>query len=98
MIKLAIAGLMGLVFLFANAQPVTVEKKVTCDKLKIIVEVISSEYNEVPTWVGKDDTSKYVLMSNAKTGTWTLIQYNDTIACVLGAGDKSKPLMTGPYV
>lgn len=43
----------------------------------------------MPAWVGKDEGSKYVLMANEKTKTWTIVQFNDQVACVLGTGTDS---------
>ena len=90
--------LLGVLLLpaLATAQPVTVEKPVICDKIKTIVEVISgSKYSEQPVWVGQDDTSKYVMMANEKTGTWTIIQFNDQIACILGSGENHRIVNPG---
>jgi hypothetical protein len=33
---------------------------------------------------------------NDDTKTWTLIQFDDTIACVLGTGGSSTYIFTGP--
>jgi len=83
--------------IFALAEPVTVEKSVTCDKPKAVIETISgSDINEVPFWVGTDDKSKYVLMVNKKTGTWTMVQYNSNIACIIGFGENQQQIFLGP--
>ena len=96
--NLAVAFLLGLIVLLAHAQVFSVDKTVLCSDLKTVIEVSSGEYQEEPTWRGSDSTSKYVMMSNSKTGTWTFIQYNDKIACVLGTGQNSKPILTGKYI
>jgi len=97
--KITIAYLMGFVTALAHAAPpIVVEKKVVCDNLKTIIESISADANEVPTWSGRDDTSKYILMANTKTGTWTMIQFNDKIACILGAGENSTVVRSGKYL
>ena len=84
----AVAFLFCLTSTIAYAiQPFTVEKPVFCSDVKSMIEFLSGEeYREVPAWVGKDEKSKYVLMSNEKHKTWTLVQFNDQVACVLGAG------------
>jgi hypothetical protein len=83
----------------AVAQPVTVEKPVQCEKAETIIKgLISSEYREQPVWVGQDDKSRYSVFANPKTGSWTLIQFNDRIACVLGAGENSRLVFSGPQV
>lgn len=68
-------------------QPFTVEKPVFCTNVKTMVEMLSGEdYQEEPIWIGKDEKSKYVLMTNTKLKTWTIVQFNDQIACILGTG------------
>ena len=93
--KLAVAFLFGLNNLVAYAQVITVEKPVVCSDLKIVIENISKEYQEEPIWRGKDSLSRYVLTLNKKTGTWTIVQYNDKLACVLGTGDNGKIIVLG---
>ena len=84
----AVAFLFCLTSTIAYAiQPFTVEKPVFCTDVKSMIEFLSGEdYQEVPTWIGKDEKSKYVLMSNEKSKTWTIVQFNDQVACVLGTG------------
>jgi hypothetical protein len=96
--KLAVAFLFGLNTLVAYAQVITVEKPVICSDPKTVVENVSRDYQEVPAWAGKDDKSRYVLTLNTKTGSWTIIQYNDKLACVLGTGDNGKIIVLGKPV
>ena len=82
---------------FAQAQPVTVEKPVVCDKVKNVIEYLSgSDIQEQPFWAGIDKKSRYLMMVNKETNSWTLIQFNDQIACIIGSGENSKLLFTGP--
>lgn len=82
---------------FAQAQPVTVEKPVVCDKVKNVIEYLSgSDIQEQPFWVGIDKKSRYLMMVNKETNSWTIIQFNDQIACIIGSGENSKLLFTGP--
>lgn len=68
-------------------QPFTVEKPVFCTDVKSMIEMLSgNDYQEIPNWIGRDEKSKYVLMSNDKLKTWTFVQFNDQVACVLGTG------------
>lgn len=84
----AVAFLFCLISTIAYAiEPFTVNKPVFCTDVKSMIEFLSGEdYREVPTWVGKDEKSKYVIMANEKTKTWTIVQFNDQVACVLGTG------------
>lgn len=88
--------LLGVLLLpaLAYAQPVTVEKPVVCSDLKTIIETVSgSKWQEEPVWSGRDDTSRYVLTVNQKTKTWTMIQFNDKIACIIGIGESATPII-----
>jgi hypothetical protein len=77
------------------------DKKVMCDDFaKIIESLVSKEFNEVPFWIGEDPESKtkYAVMINQKTKTWTVIQYNNELACIVGAGEKFKILDTSEKI
>jgi hypothetical protein len=81
------------------AQPVTVEKTVVCEKTVLVIESLQNgDYKEQPFWIGYDDKSKYSLFTNEKTKTWTMIQFNDKIACIVGSGEGSRQVFTGPKV
>ena len=97
---LAVAALFGLTTLLVHAQSFQTEKPVVCSTLKNIVEVLSgSEFEEEPFWSGAgESSSKYILMANPTTGTWTFVQYNDKMACVLGSGITGKLLRLGKSV
>ena len=83
----------------AYAQPVTVEKPVVCDTPKIIIETLSgSGYKEQPFWAGNDTTSRYIMMVNEKTKTWSFVQFNDNIACVLGTGENHRQVFLKPTI
>ncbi len=86
--KTTVAFLFCLASTIAYAiQPFTVNKPVVCSDVKSMIEFLSGEeFKEVPTWVGKDESSKFILMANEKAKTWTLVQFNDQVACILGTG------------
>ena len=76
---------------------VVVNKKVICDLPDTMFEhLVIDGYRERPSWFGIDSKSKYILLSNDKTGTWTFIQYTQDIACILGAGEAHRPFIMGP--
>lgn len=93
----AVAFLFCLTSTIAYAvEPFSTQKPVVCADLKTIIEFISGgEFKEQPYWTAKDDKSKYVLMVNEQTKTWTLIQFNDQVACILGAGENSNKVNIG---
>ena len=84
------------------AQPVTIQKPVECVDTEILFRgLIGSDYKENPIWLGiQPDVSlpKYTLFVNEKTKTWTLIQFNEKISCVLGTGENSTQIFTGPKI
>lgn len=97
--KLTVAFLLGLTSFVAHAQKeIIVEKPVFCSSLKIVIETITGTYQEEPFWRGADEKSKFLMTVNPKSGSWTMIQYNDQIACVLGVGNNSKVLLLGKTV
>lgn len=83
--------LLGLLLLPAVslAQPVTVERSVICNRTDLVLaEIAKSEYKEHPVWIGEaGKTVKVAVVVNEKTKTWTIIQYNESIACLLTAGE-----------
>ena len=71
------------------------KKEVVCASLKDVVEFVSGqEFQEEPYWVGSDQVSKFVMMVNSKTGTWTMIQYDNKKACIIGTGAKSQAVFS----
>ncbi len=80
--------LLGILLLpaFAFAEPVIVEKPLVCDKATTVLLTLSTEYKEEPIWFGKTEEFIVVMLLNKKTKTWSLVQYNSIIACVLETG------------
>lgn len=71
----------------AIAQPVTVDKSVVCDKVEAVIEVLTKKYDEQPVWFGTAKDSKVGVLVNPKTSSWTVVQFNDKLACVLETGE-----------
>jgi hypothetical protein len=83
---------------YALAEPITKNKRVICDDTTTLINaMVNGEYKENPVWSGLDIESetKYGLLMNSKTGTWTIIQFDEKMACVLGVGEEAKSLMIG---
>ena len=91
-----------LVLGIAVAQSVTMQKPVECADTEILFRgLIGSNYTEKPIWMGVESgatLSRYSLFVNEKTKTWTLIQFDDKIACVLGTGENSTQIFNGPRI
>lgn len=97
--KLVLSLLALPVFAFAQ-QPspdvVTIEKSVVCiDAAVLVNELESNKYREVPVWMGTDieSASLWGLITNPVTGTWTIIQFDQDVGCIIGAGTNSGPVL-----
>lgn len=85
--------LVCLTLLSAQIQAQTVvNKPIVCMDTPDLLKAISgSEIGEKLHWAGKSDAedSNFVLFVNSKTKSWTLVQLNEKIACILGTGSQS---------
>ena len=76
----------------ANAQEIIdLTKPMKCSNAQSVMNYFTDIHKEIPVWVGKSIHNTHVaLLMNKETRSWTMIEYDDRIACVLGAGeDKS---------
>ena len=92
--SIAMAFLFCLLSPIANAQEIIdLQKPLKCSKPEVVMNYFKDNYNEMPLWVGKTNTGTHVtLLVNKETRTWTMIEYEANLACVLGAGEiSSKP-------
>jgi len=91
-----------LVLGIAVAQSVTVQKPVECaDTATLLRGLSGSDYKEQPIWWGIEPgatASRYSLFVNEETKSWTLIQFDEKIACVLGTGENSTQIFSGPKI
>lgn len=91
--KSTLAFLFCLISTLANAQLFESKTTVQCGDTKyVLTNLAGEEIEEHPFWVGTSDTSKTntVVMVNEKTLTWTVVQFDKKIACVLGVGEGFK--------
>ena len=91
-----------LVLGIAVAQSVTVQKPIECAATATLLRGLSgSDYKEKPIWWGIEPgatVSRYSLFVNDETKSWTLIQFDEKIACVLGTGEASTQIFNGPKI
>lgn len=68
------------------------KKPVVCgDTNFVLAEIDKSEYKEKAIWLGADDKKhRFVLFLNQTTGSWTILEFKDSIVCFLGSGEKSQ--------
>jgi hypothetical protein len=71
----------------ASAEPVKVDKPVVCDSFENVINFLTTNYNEKPLLIGSSEDKKVAFVINPKTLTWTLIEYNQTNACLLSRGE-----------
>lgn len=79
----------------AQSKAVEINKKVVCDDTKTLLDTLLNQYNESPVWAGTNEKSKFSLLINQETGSWTMIQFDKDITCVLGIGEESRAINFG---
>jgi len=70
----------------ANDSVFEMHKVMSCDKTKLVFDLLRKEYQETPIWGGEKEKSKYVLTVNTSTTTWSLVEFNNDVACLVDAG------------
>ena len=98
--KYILIFLTSLLCLTAVAQTTT-KKEVYCDNTdKLLLILQNGEFEETPIWFGKGDgkAPNYSLLVNQKTKSWTMIQFNNELACVIGTGENFNLLNKQPAV
>lgn len=69
------------------AQIVTIPKPVQCGEARLILSYLTEEFEEKPYQMLKTDNETTIgLLTNQKTKTWTLVEFNSQIACILSTG------------
>ena len=87
-----IAACLCLVTSISYAQLSEYERKVTCGKTKFVLEALIKVAKERAIWAGKDPETETdtVVMVNPTTLTWSVVQYDKDMACVLHSGEGFK--------
>ena len=77
----------------ANARdPALVDlvKEMKCSEAEFVIRHFAETYDEKPLWVGKTTVNSHItLLVNKEKRSWTLVEYDSKMACVLGAGEIS---------
>jgi hypothetical protein len=88
--KLIVILVAALLTTAAIPQYTEVKKTVICNDTKTLYnDLVNGEYAERPVWGGEGENSKFVLLINKTTGTWTFIEFVKDRSCVLGVGEGS---------
>ena len=95
--KIAMAFLFCLISSIAHAQEIIdLQKPLKCSDAQVVMNYFVDTHKETPVWVGKSVHNTHItLLMNRETRSWTVIEYDARLACVLGAGEdqsaSSKP-------
>lgn len=92
--KYTFATLFCLMSLAAHAQLREYERRLNCGETQFVMTVLTKNAQERPIWSGADPqtgTQTSVLV-NTRTLTWTVVQYDHKMACVLQSGEEFKVL------
>jgi len=87
--KLSVALLFCLISSIAHAQEIIdLTKLMKCSDAQIVMNYFVDTHKETPVWVGKSVHNTHItLLVNKETRSWTMIEYDTRLACVLGAGE-----------
>ena len=82
----------------AQAQLQEYERRLTCGKTQFVLMSLTKNAKESPVWVGYDPNTKTntAIMVNPETLTWTVVQYDKDMACVLDNGEGFRVLTEAP--
>ena len=85
-----VALLFCLTSLIANAQNIIdLTKSLKCSDAQTVMNYFTDVFKETPVWVGKTVHNTHItLLANRETKSWTMIEYDTKLACVLGAGEE----------
>ena len=83
------AFLFCLISSIAHAQEIIdLQKSLKCSDAQIVMNYFVDTHKETPVWVGKSVHNTHItLLVNKETRSWTMIEYDTRLACVLGAGE-----------
>ena len=83
------AFLFCLIGSIAHAQQIIdLNKAMKCSDAQVVMNYFVDTHKETPVWVGKSVHNTHItLLMNRETRSWTVIEYDTRLACVLGAGE-----------
>jgi len=72
----------------AHAQLQEYERRLNCGDTQFVMSALTKTAQERPIWGGADPQTgtQTAVLVNAKTLTWTVVQYDHKMACVLQSG------------
>ena len=76
-------------------------KPVVCMETQLLLKTLIEQGQEIPKWIGQgdvEDKSQTTILINEKTKKWTIVQFENENACVIGSGINSREIFHGPEV
>lgn len=67
-------------------EPIKLEKTVFCLNTEQVLNNILNKHKELPLWGATLTNSNVAIFVNPQTKTWTLLQWNENLACVVDMG------------
>lgn len=65
---------------------IRMEKPMLCSDTRTVISELVDNFGETPSWIGQAEDSYMVIFKNKDTGSWSVVQMNDSFACVLEVG------------
>jgi hypothetical protein len=73
-----------------NGDVFELSKVIRCSSAESVLNFFVDKFQEKPLWVGKTSSGTHiVLLANKTTRTWTMVEYDSRLGCVIGAGEVS---------
>jgi hypothetical protein len=74
----------------SNAQDIIdLTKSVKCSEVESVITHFLLVQKETPVWVGKTPNNTHIaLLTNKESKSWTMIEFDSRLACVLGVGEE----------
>ena len=89
-------GLAATVAAVVYAQ-VVIKVDVVCDKLDTVLALLNGKFGETPVLMAQSQDTSVVFMGNQKTNTWTIVQFNQEMACIISSGQRYQ-IVTGTKI
>lgn len=64
-----------------------IQKSVICGDAKEIIDHMMKTYKEFPRLLAEAKDSNYILLENKNSHSWTLVQFNNEVGCIIGLGE-----------
>jgi hypothetical protein len=77
---------------FAQQETFMVNRSMKCGDAQRLMNDMFEQYGEKLVWSAKSEhnESYFGILKNVETGTWTLIQFDSKIGCVVGSGSQGR--------